>query len=238
MFFLPSHKGDQFFEGNTILLLKSPYPDIPTFYHFDAYLTSCDHLFSFSSPLWLTSDGSVPMQSFLMQRLHHFFGNNVGGQSVHAGGATNLTLRYFPIFNSTCWAVDFRVFLYLHSQTSHSYPGTSSLFFITFTFFLKKKNVLVLFFVVFIILISSSIFCVLLYLLYTSPPPSFFYVPYFPPFFLFSSPPHIIPHLLTSSLINRVIALTLVSKTLGNELGAHVWLCQHVAPLPTLPYLF
>ena len=29
-----------------------------------------------------------------------------------------------------------------------------------------------------------------------------------------------------------------VSKTLGNELGAHIWLCQRVFPLPTLPYLF
>ena len=95
-FFLPSHKGDKFFEGNTIVLMKSLYPDIPTFHHFSAYLISRDHLFPFSSPLWLTSDGSVPTRSFFLQRLHYFFGDDVGGQSMRAGGATDLALRGTP----------------------------------------------------------------------------------------------------------------------------------------------
>ena len=37
-FFLPSQKGDRFFEGNTIILMNTPYPDIPTFHHFLSYL--------------------------------------------------------------------------------------------------------------------------------------------------------------------------------------------------------
>ena len=70
VFFLLSHKGNKFFGGNTVILMKSPYRDIPTFHHFHTYLASCDHLFPFSSLLWLASDGSVSTRSFFLQQLH------------------------------------------------------------------------------------------------------------------------------------------------------------------------
>jgi hypothetical protein len=95
-FFLPSHKADKFFEGNTIVLMKSSYSDINTFHHFCAYLSSRDRLFPFSSPLWLTSDGSIPSRSFFLHKLHLFFGNDVAGQSLRAGGATDLALGGTP----------------------------------------------------------------------------------------------------------------------------------------------
>ena len=90
-FFLPSHKADRFFEGNTILLMKSETRGgIATFQHFASYLQSRDHLFPFSSPLWLRHDGTIPTRSFFMDRLHQFFSSNIGGQSMRAGGATTL----------------------------------------------------------------------------------------------------------------------------------------------------
>lgn len=88
-FFLPGHKADKFFEGNTIILCPNPFPCNPMS-TFTAYLQSCDQLFPLSFPLWLTSSGSVPTRSFFMRRLRLFFEKDVGGQSMRAGGATSL----------------------------------------------------------------------------------------------------------------------------------------------------
>jgi hypothetical protein len=88
-FFLPGHKADKFFEGNTIILRTNPFPCNPMSL-FRMYLRSRDHLFPLSPPLWLKSDGTVPTRSFFMRRLHLFFEKDVGGQSMRAGGATSL----------------------------------------------------------------------------------------------------------------------------------------------------
>jgi hypothetical protein len=85
-FFLPGHKADRFFEGNTIILMKTTSDhDINTFKHFNAYLQSRDEAFPFSSPLWLRSDGTVPTRSFFISRLRLFFNKDVAGQSMRAG---------------------------------------------------------------------------------------------------------------------------------------------------------
>ena len=89
-FFLPGHKADKFFEGNTILLSRSSSTEINTYQHFISYLTSRDNLFPFSSPLWLRSDGTIPTRSFFINRLRLFFANDIAGQSLRAGGATLL----------------------------------------------------------------------------------------------------------------------------------------------------
>ena len=90
-FFLPFHKADRFFEGNNIVLMKPQHNNnINTFYHFLCYLNSRDTLYPFSSPLWLTHDGTIPTCSFFINRLHHFFDHTVGGQSMRVGGATTL----------------------------------------------------------------------------------------------------------------------------------------------------
>ena len=40
---------------------------------FSCYLFSRDHLFSAATPLWLTSKGEVPSQSFFLSRFHLYF---------------------------------------------------------------------------------------------------------------------------------------------------------------------
>lgn len=88
-FFLPGHKADKFFEGNTIILLKNNDASDP-FSALTRYITSRDRLFPFSPPLWLKHDGSVPTRAWFIKRLHVFFARDVAGQSMRAGGATAL----------------------------------------------------------------------------------------------------------------------------------------------------
>jgi len=89
-FFLPGHKADKFFEGNTILLSWKPHGDIDTYHQFSLYLASRDKLFPYSSPLWLRSNGAIPTRSWFINCLHSFFTKNIAGQSLQAGGATRL----------------------------------------------------------------------------------------------------------------------------------------------------
>lgn len=58
--YLPSHKADCFFKGNwaiTTVQVLSSHVDPRT--HFNSYLSSCDSSFPVSSPLWLTSGGTL-----------------------------------------------------------------------------------------------------------------------------------------------------------------------------------
>ena len=64
-FFLPGHKADRFFEGNTILLRRNALPCNPMSF-FTRYLASRDHRFPLSLPLWLQQNGSVSTRSFFM----------------------------------------------------------------------------------------------------------------------------------------------------------------------------
>lgn len=89
-FFLPGHKADRFFEGNTILLSRQPHGQINTYHQFSAYLASRDKLFPYCSPLWLRSNGTIPSRSWFINRLRVFFPKNIAGQSLRAGGATSL----------------------------------------------------------------------------------------------------------------------------------------------------
>ena len=88
-FFLPSHKGDRFFEGNTILVQKLTTATDP-FCHFVSYIESRDKLFPLHPELWLTSRGTVPTRHWFISRLRHFFPKNFAGQSLRSGGATSL----------------------------------------------------------------------------------------------------------------------------------------------------
>ncbi|KAF8221461.1 hypothetical protein L208DRAFT_1531971 [Tricholoma matsutake] len=89
-FFLPGHKGDRFYEGNTIIIQNT---DTATNPHplFMSYLSSRDHLHPFQPELWLCENGHVPTRGWFMMHLKRFFPTDVGGQSMHAGGATSLT---------------------------------------------------------------------------------------------------------------------------------------------------
>ena len=88
-FFLPGHKADKFFEGNTIIIQRRA-DFINPLLHFKKYLSSRDRLFPFSSDLWLRADGSRPSQTFFIRRMKLFFSHDVAGQSMRSGGATYL----------------------------------------------------------------------------------------------------------------------------------------------------
>ena len=88
-FFLPSHKADRFFEGNTILIQKLNTPTDP-YRPFITYLNSRDIRFPLHPELWLTSHGRVPTRSWFLSRLRAFFPNEIAGQSLRSGGATSL----------------------------------------------------------------------------------------------------------------------------------------------------
>jgi hypothetical protein len=88
-FFLPSHKGDRTFEGNTILIQKLTINTDP-YRHFLAYINSRDLRFPIHPELWLTSRGSVPTRHWFLSRLRKLFPKNYAGQSIRSGGATSL----------------------------------------------------------------------------------------------------------------------------------------------------
>jgi len=88
-FVLPYHKGDRFFSGNEVLVTANSWDPNPV-PHFSAYLSSRDSLFPVHSPLWLRQDGQVPTRTFFIRRLGEFFGKDICGQSMRAGGATFL----------------------------------------------------------------------------------------------------------------------------------------------------
>jgi hypothetical protein len=88
-FTLPAHKADRIFEGSHILVCGEKF-SCPSLLHFTRYLSSRDALFPLTSPLWLTSTGTIPTRSFFLRRLRAFFPSDIAGQSLRAGGATML----------------------------------------------------------------------------------------------------------------------------------------------------
>jgi hypothetical protein len=89
-FFLPSHKGDRTFEGNTIVIQQVARPTDP-FSPFLAYLNSRDALFPLHPELWLTSRATVPTRHWFISRLRVFFpSKDYAGHSLRSGGATSL----------------------------------------------------------------------------------------------------------------------------------------------------
>lgn len=95
-FDLPSNKSDPFFEGNHIIIRKTQYCNIDPLSVFLKYLANRDSKFPLSSPLWVTSKGTVPTRYFFMSRMKLYFENDVGGHSMRAGGATTLAENGVP----------------------------------------------------------------------------------------------------------------------------------------------
>ena len=87
-FHLPNSKTDCIFEGNRIVVhdRTSPTP-LPLFI---AYLQSRDSLFPHRTELWLRQNGLVPTCSWFICRLRSYFPKDTAGQSLRAGGATDL----------------------------------------------------------------------------------------------------------------------------------------------------
>ena len=92
-FWLPGHKGDQFFKGNRLFMqasAKNP------FHLFLSYLTSHDSIFRARPELWLCSNGMIPTWYWFIGCLHHLFPMSIARQSMCAGGATALTEARTP----------------------------------------------------------------------------------------------------------------------------------------------
>jgi hypothetical protein len=94
-FILPFHKADRFFSGNEVLISPGTWSPDPL-PHFKSYLASRDALFPLHSPLWVRETGDVPLRSFFTRRLATFFGREICGQSMRAGGATFLAEHRVP----------------------------------------------------------------------------------------------------------------------------------------------
>jgi hypothetical protein len=89
-YFLPAHKADAFFEGNTLMIEKLDGPADP---HkpFCDYIASRNKLFPYHPQLWLRADGTVPTRSWFIRRLRKVLPDaGIAGQSMRAGGATRL----------------------------------------------------------------------------------------------------------------------------------------------------
>jgi len=41
--------------------------------------------------LWLKANGTIPLHAWFIKHLHHYFGTDIAGQSLCAGGATAMT---------------------------------------------------------------------------------------------------------------------------------------------------
>jgi hypothetical protein len=91
-FHLPYHKGDRFFEGNTILIESWPGSPVCPHKLLSSYVTTCDFRFPLYPELWLTSAGEVPTYSWFITRLQKVLGVEVAGHSLRSGGATALAL--------------------------------------------------------------------------------------------------------------------------------------------------
>jgi hypothetical protein len=122
-YFLPSHKGDRFYEGNTILVQKLTTATDP-YIHFVNYIESRDKLFPLHPELWLTSSGQVPTRHWFISRLRKFFPKEFAGQSLRSGGATSLAeagADLATIQAAGRWSSDaFRIYLWKNPVLLHA----------------------------------------------------------------------------------------------------------------------
>jgi hypothetical protein len=84
-FLLPTHKADTVFEGNKIVICQisgalNPLPIMAQ------YIKSRDTCFPFHLQLWLKADGTIPLHSWFLNCLSRYFGPQIAGQSMQAGG--------------------------------------------------------------------------------------------------------------------------------------------------------
>lgn len=96
-YFLPTHKADPLFEGNTVhIRRRNSGPDPLSV--FRRYLASRDsQIFQLCPQLWLLVDGTVPTRSWFTTRLRALFpASDVGGHSMRPGGATFFALEGMP----------------------------------------------------------------------------------------------------------------------------------------------
>jgi hypothetical protein len=121
-FSLPASKTDRIFEGNRVIIQDHTLPN--PLWSFTSYLKSRDSLFPHRAELWLRENGSVPTRSWFLHRLLSYFPNNTAGQSIRAGGATDLASRGFSpnaIMSIGRWlSEDWRKYVRRHPVLMHA----------------------------------------------------------------------------------------------------------------------
>ena len=121
---LPYHKGDRFYEGNTVLITAINQPVLNPIPHMQAYLQSRDALYPLLPALWLTSAGAVPTYSWFVGQLKQILGDDVAGHSLRSGGATDLAIAGVPdsaIQALGRWASDtWRIYVRKHPVIVHA----------------------------------------------------------------------------------------------------------------------
>jgi hypothetical protein len=121
-FCLPTSKTDRIFEGNRVVIQNHTLPN--PLCTFTSYLKSRDALFPHRAELWLREDGSVPTRSWFLHRLLSYFSRDTAGQSIRAGGATDLASRGFSpsaIMSIGRWlSDDWRKYVRRHPVLMHA----------------------------------------------------------------------------------------------------------------------
>ena len=68
--------------------------------------------------LWLKEDSTIPTHAWFLHRLQQHFHDNVGGHSLHAGGAMALAEAGIPAYMIQaigCWSSDaFQIYIRRH----------------------------------------------------------------------------------------------------------------------------
>ncbi|EJD38880.1 hypothetical protein AURDEDRAFT_33636, partial [Auricularia subglabra TFB-10046 SS5] len=96
-FTLPGHKGNRFFEGNTVVIANRPdgANALPVMRVYLAARQS-NARSRLHPALFVRADGSVLRRSWFIDYLKKNFGDDIRGHSIRSGGATDLALRGVP----------------------------------------------------------------------------------------------------------------------------------------------
>ncbi|EJD37389.1 hypothetical protein AURDEDRAFT_37400, partial [Auricularia subglabra TFB-10046 SS5] len=96
-FTLPGHKGNRFFEGDTVVVTDRPDAAnaLPVM---RSYLSArqANARYRLHPALFVHADGSVPRRSWFIRCIRSNFPDDVCGHSIRSGGATDLALRGVP----------------------------------------------------------------------------------------------------------------------------------------------
>ncbi|KAK4696741.1 hypothetical protein P7C70_g8323, partial [Phenoliferia sp. Uapishka_3] len=95
-FFLPYHKGDRFYRGNTVILKPENSPDDFSIVDlFQTYLRRRDALFPSNDRLLIRQNGKAPFRDWVVPLIRSI-APEVSGHGLRAGGATWLAMRGVP----------------------------------------------------------------------------------------------------------------------------------------------
>ncbi|KZV79149.1 hypothetical protein EXIGLDRAFT_586385, partial [Exidia glandulosa HHB12029] len=94
---LPGHKGNRFFEGNTVMITQRTdgANAVPIMENYTS-LRTANPKTRFHPALFVRENGSIPTRAWFIRRLRTNFGADYAGHSVRSGGATDLALRGIP----------------------------------------------------------------------------------------------------------------------------------------------